>query len=407
MHVALRQSLTVTAVVTLGGSLVAAASMLLCAPAAAAPASAEAPPPPGPPTTVRSIEVRPLPSSKSEAPAATLDMKTDENAVGVFVSVWPQAAYEARVGGKVTLQCRIDTHGLAEACEVLLESPRGKGFGQAALMLRPTFKFAPLQGPDGRPVESLMKVAVEFRPPDPRFDFYGVPPQGEAVADCGGVGAPCPEWRVVGNALPRRAVTMVSNPRWVEAATFEDVAGVYPSQGAGVEGYVVLHCAVERDGRVLGCQVIKEDPEGRGFGRAALKLAGKFRLEPELARTRHEGELWVDVPIRLPPGGGTGPHVIARPTWVAGFDPDQSLKVFPPEAAARGVTTGQGVARCTVAPGGSLTDCTPERADPPDLGFSEAAVRLASTMKMNPWTVDAAPVNGATVRVGVELRLKP
>ena len=68
-------------------------------------------------------------------------------------------------------------------------------FGQAALMLRPTFKFAPLQGPDGRPVESLMKVAVEFRPPDPRFDFYGVPPQGEAVADCGGVGAPCPEWR--------------------------------------------------------------------------------------------------------------------------------------------------------------------------------------------------------------------
>ena len=40
------------------------------------------------------------------------------------------------------------------------------------------------------------------------------------------------------------------------------------------------------------------------------------------------------------------------------------------------------------------------------LGFSEAAVKLASTMRMNPWTIDGAPVDGAVVRVGVRLNLK-
>ena len=38
--------------------------------------------------------------------------------------------------------------------------------------------------------------------------------------------------------------------------------------------------------------------------------------------------------------------------------------------------------------------------------FSEVAVRLASTMRMNPWTVDGQPVDGAVVRLGVQLKLR-
>jgi protein TonB len=54
---------------------------------------------------------------------------------------------------------------------------------------------------------------------------------------------------------------------------------------------------------------------------------------------------------------------------------------------------------------GSLSDCAPEPGDPDGLGFSDAAVRLASTMRMNPWTVDGEPVDGAVVRLGVKLTL--
>jgi hypothetical protein len=80
--------------------------------------------------------------------------------------------------------------------------------------------------------------------------------------------------------------------------------------------------------------------------------------------------------------------------------------VFPPEAAAQGLSSGRGVARCVVAVDGGLTDCTPEVGDPDGMGFSEAAAKLASTMKMNPWSADAAPVDGAVVRVAIRLNLK-
>ena len=55
---------------------------------------------------------------------------------------------------------------------------------------------------------------------------------------------------------------------------------------------------------------------------------------------------------------------------------------------------------------GSLTQCAPDASDADGLGFSQAAAKLASTMRMNPWTSDGAPVDGAVVRVGVKLNLK-
>ena len=94
------------------------------------------------------------------------------------------------------------------------------------------------------------------------------------------------------------------------------------------------------------------------------------------------------------------------PIWLAGFDPAQAPRLFPPEAIAKGLTTGRGIARCTVGADGGLTGCTPDSADPPDLGFSEAAARLASPLKMNLWSADGAPVEGGVVRVPIRLNLK-
>jgi len=112
-------------------------------------------------------------------------------------------------------------------------------------------------------------------------------------------------------------------------------------------------------------------------------------------------------PIRFTPPQGQVEPIVSAPFWISGFNPEVAPKLFPPEAVARGLTTGGGVARCVVGSDGALTGCSPEKADPDGVGFSEAAVVLAATMKMNLWSADAGPVRGGVVRVPIRLNLAP
>ena len=85
--------------------------------------------------------------------------------------MWPAGAYEARISGRWSPRaCGIDRFGLAEWCKIAAEKPSGRGFGQAALEMRPTFKLKPPVGPDG-PTDAVLNVAVEFRAPEPMIDF--------------------------------------------------------------------------------------------------------------------------------------------------------------------------------------------------------------------------------------------
>jgi hypothetical protein len=94
------------------------------------------------------------------------------------------------------------------------------------------------------------------------------------------------------------------------------------------------------------------------------------------------------------------------PQWILGVDSRTTPKIFPPEAAAQGLTTGRGVALCKVAAGGALTGCTPDPEAPDSFGFSAAAAKLASGMKMNLWSSDGVPVEGGVVHIPVRLNLK-
>jgi TonB family protein len=345
--------------------------------------------------------------SKEPPPDATVDVPMDDTTNGAFASVWPRAAYGARIPGRVTLSCEIDRHGLAERCDVYSETPAGKGFGDAALQLRPTFKLTPAHDANG-PVDSWMRIAIAFTPPHMQVSVLADSGGQGNIGDCGGgLSKPCPEWHVIGIPLPRRNVTMVDNPVWATAATFADVAQAYPARARGAEGYAVAHCEVMRSGALTECQVTKEAPDSHGFGDAARALAErKFKVDRGIASARPRDDLWVDVPVRFPSPSETPDRSVARPRWVTGFDPAAALAVYPPEAADRGISSGRGVARCVVAPGGALTDCTTLPGDPDGLGFSEAVVKLAATLRMNPWTADAAPVDGAVVDVAIRLNLR-
>src|SRR5215831_8954545 len=113
-----------------------------------------------PPHVVAPVTVTPAPAPA----AATLKMGSDDESAELF-AVWPATAYHVGDAGKVTLSCKIDVYGLAETCSVLSEYPERKGFGRAALELRPTIKLAPPRGPDGAPTAKVMTINVRFDPP--------------------------------------------------------------------------------------------------------------------------------------------------------------------------------------------------------------------------------------------------
>ena len=316
------------------------------------------------------------------------------------MAIWPRRAYARGKDGRVTLSCLVDAHGLAEWCRVLAEEPSGEGFGRAALEMRPTFKLTPVEGADGKPITAMMTVNVGFKAPDTEFDSDGT---GAATAANSMGAAPVVSGPIHGNRIEMHPVVMIDNPVWTAAASFDDLAKAYPAKGGGAEGYVAAHCQVVRSGRnagaLLGCQIIKEAPTGKGFDQAALSLMPKFRLLPAaLARAPSGPPLWVDVPVRFSPATFAD-RTVAAPVWLRDDDAAAPPVVYPKEAAAQGVTTGRGMARCTVAADGTLSACAPEAAEPDGLGFSEAAVKLASAMRINLWSADGAPVEGGVVHV--------
>src|SRR5262249_39539146 len=138
-------------------------------------------------------------------------------------------------------------------------------------------------------------------------------------------------------------------------------------------------------------------------GPAAVKLAADFRVEPAAMAAAPKGEpIEVEVPIRFaPPGAG---RTVKAPSWLQGFDPQAAPKLFPPEAAAEGLASGDGVGRWVVSAGGGLTGWAPEGDDPD--GFSGVAAKLAGAMRMNLWSADSRPVEGGTVLVAMRLNLK-
>jgi TonB family protein len=383
---------------------VSLAAMTLTGAARAATPSPASQPAPGAPS-VAPLTVSPD-VTPTTPPAATVDVPNDDTQLGQWASVWPAGAYAARLSGHVVLTCQIDRYGIAEWCKVASETPAGHGFGDAALELRPTFKLKPPIGPDGAPTTRVVNIAVEFKAPDPQYDFgsgrgggsTGGGLAGVNGADVSGSG---------GNNLTRHPVSMLNNPVWASTVSYSDLIKAYPAHGGGAEGYAVAHCEVNRNGSLTNCQPIKEAPADRGFGAAAARLAAHFRVAPQWTTAPGHADVWVDVPIRFPAPGAQETRTVASPYWITGFDPEEELKVYPPEAAAQGVSSGYGVVSCVVGVDGALTGCTPQEAEPSGLGFSEAAVRLASTMRMNPWTADGAPVDGAVVRVGFRLTLKP
>jgi TonB family protein len=361
----------------------------------AAAAAADTPTAP-PPKVVSPVVV--TPELKKAPPAdTTVTVAGDEDSPSSQqVLIWPATAYQIRASGQVTLSCWVDVRGFAERCKVIFARPTDLGFGDAALALRPHLRVTPHKGPDGQPVAAQMNIALSFHAPETEIDTHMDPGMSGRAAYVD----------VTHNPLPSKRVTLMNNPVWAQAPDFDAVAAAYPAGGGAGGGYAIAHCGVRLDGSLTSCRMAKEEPTHKGFGQAAVKLASQFRVRPEIMQRAPRGEpIEVDVPIRFDPPGAE--RVVTAPTWIQGFDVEAAPKLFPPEAAAKGLTSGRGVARCKVGADGGMVECAPDASEPEGLGFAQAAAKLAATMKMNLWSADAGPVEGGTVKVAIRLNLKP
>ncbi|HEX3699805.1 MAG TPA: hypothetical protein VHV27_03940 [Phenylobacterium sp.] len=377
--------------------------------AAAAGAVQPAPSPAEPGKVVSPLVV--LAPRKTPPPAdATVQVGSDSDHIGgQDVSIWPAGARERGVSGHVTLTCQIDDRGLAETCAVAYEDPPGQGFGAAALALRPTIKLAPRQGPRG-PVAASMNIAVNFTSSEAESNLRYLQTISRAVQTDPGGGMTTrqhqpvingPNLMIRHNPVAMRGVTLLDWPAWARAPGFDDVAGVYPAQAGGAEGYVVVHCRVGEAGALGHCGLVKELPVGKGFGKAALALAPRFQVSPDtMAQAPRGAPVEVDVPVRFAPPTEAKDRTVRAPVWLAGAGPD-SLAI-PPEAHARANSPGA-LVKCEVAADGALTDCAIELTSPDGIDFDEAAVKLASRLKMNLWSAEAGPVEGGIVHVPVRL----
>jgi TonB family protein len=297
--------------------------------------------------------------------------------------VWPLAAKTKGVDGGATISCVVTEQGLLTDCTVVSEHPAGMGFGAAAIALSDRFLMTPAKV-DGKPIPSRATIPVNFR------DDSGPPTARTGT-------------RFV---TPPESILMLTNPVWLSAPSFQQMANAYPSldPGKAVAGHVVMQCHVAKDGSLHFCDIMSEQPGGRGFGKAARSVAPFFRADLSQAPPGKIDQIRINLPIHFEtPQDASASRTLSEYAWTRTPAPELLGKSFPDAAAKAGATTGRAVLSCSADAHGALAGCLVLSETPPGLDFGSSALKVAEGMSINPWTTEGLPVDGAHVKFAIRL----
>lgn len=301
-------------------------------------------------------------------------------------SVWPARALKEGYGGKATLSCTVTVQGALRACQVVEETPKGGGFGGAALALSPQFMMKPaLKG--GAPIEATVRIPIAFPTPDKATGSRLRP-----VTD-----------------TDFRGERVFTDLPWRQAPSYADVLAAYPAKARAekVSGSATLDCRVDKDGRVSACRPLHESPEGYGFGPAARSLSHLFATPTDDGKGASVAGSRVHLRVSFAAETlDTTSPVIGKTDWLAFPDMDDFTSVVSPAARAAKVYKARVVMLCKVAEQGALRACKVQSEDPAGLGYGASAVALAPRFRVAVWTPEGLPVIGGSVRVPLRFDLE-
>jgi TonB family protein len=180
-------------------------------------------------------------------------------------AVWPKGAAGLPFG-QAALRCVLMKTGQLRSCDVISESPRGKGFGKAAQELSKLF-LVNIGAADAKTFKDY-KVDLPFRFRDPA----------------------APEAR------------KLTKPRWIRTLSAEGMAEVYPQAAAkaGVKsGLGAATCTVTATGELTDCKPARESPAGLGFGAAAVEAVKIMRMNPWTKEGDTVEGLTITIPVQF------------------------------------------------------------------------------------------------------------
>ena len=94
-----------------------------------------------------------------------------------FATYFPAVAQLVGLGGRIMMNCQVSTSGTLENCTITNETPKGLGFGDAALKISEYFRMKPMTV-DGVPVAGAkINIPIRFEPSPDQAEA------GAAVAD--------------------------------------------------------------------------------------------------------------------------------------------------------------------------------------------------------------------------------
>lgn len=102
----------------------------------------------------------------------------------------------------------------------------------------------------------------------------------------------------------------VVDPDWSSVPSGSDLARFYPPKAAarGLEGIAVMRCRVERNGSLAACAIVREAPQGAGFGKALLRMEPLFRMKPMSVNGRPVAGGIVNIPVKFKLSPGNTGH---------------------------------------------------------------------------------------------------
>ena len=180
-------------------------------------------------------------------------------------AAWPEEA-KGLASGQAALRCPVTAEGALKNCDVIAEIPSGKGFGKAAKALSRDFRIN-VHPEDAKTLRSL-SVDVPFRFRDP--------------------------------ALPD--TRKLTSPRWTVTLTEQGMALIYPQSAVKanvISGLGVVGCAVDAGGRLVDCEVKREEPAAFDFGAAAMEAAKLMAMNPWTKEGDTVEGLRITLPIRF------------------------------------------------------------------------------------------------------------